>query len=307
MLIIITFYTSIQYIFLAGVPESVSGFAFIFITSLVGFIILLCVFFNELFRVDKTYFFQCLILAIEIFLFNVFLLFGVDGVEVTTVSGIVSSYFIFLPLIEFILYKTKPQLNTILAIVLALFGVYMIIGFDVKSFLNKNIIFLLLADISMALYIITTGEYARNANPAIISMGQLLFVSIFSFISWIIEARIKGVNIVITKEPLFWGSVIFIGFFIRGLYTVIQVYAQRFVSNINVSLVFASEIIMTLFFSNHISEFFGYEYVKSEITVIKCIGVILMIFAICICDSGIFNIIFKRIRTKYDNSASNNS
>ena len=230
LLIIITFYTSIQYVFLAGVPDNVSGFAFIFITSLVGFIILLCVFFNELFRVDKTYISQCFILAIEIFLFNIFLLFGVNGVDVTTVSGVVSSYFIFLPLIEFILYRTKPQINTIIAIVLALFGVYMIIGFNINTFLNANIIFLILADIAMASYIITTGEYARNANPAIISMGQLLFVSFFALISWLIESKIKGTSITLTKEPLFWGSVIFIGFFIRGLYTVIQVYAQRFVS-----------------------------------------------------------------------------
>ena len=49
-LLIITFLGSVQYIFLAGVPESVSHFAFLCITNLVGFLITLAFFFGELFR-----------------------------------------------------------------------------------------------------------------------------------------------------------------------------------------------------------------------------------------------------------------
>ena len=52
-LVIITFFAAIQYVFLSGVPDTVSHFSFLCITNLVGFVITLALFFSELFRVDK--------------------------------------------------------------------------------------------------------------------------------------------------------------------------------------------------------------------------------------------------------------
>lgn len=298
LLVIITFFTSIQYVFLAGVPSSVSDLSFMFITSLIGFIILFLVFFNELFRLDRSHVFQSFVLAIQIFAFNFFLLLGVDGIDTIAVSGIISSYFAFIPIIEFILYKTKPKINVIIAIIISLFGVFTIIGLNPKSFLNIKILFLLLADISISLYIITTGNYARNSNPAILSMGQLFFVTIFAFVGWFIEAKITHRSLSFPREPLFWGSVIFISFFIRGLYTVIQVYAQRYVSAINVSLIFATEIVMTLFLSGTIARYFGYMQDNDLITPTKCLGALMMVLAILICDDNVYALFTKALRKK---------
>ena len=58
-------------------------------------------------------------------------------------------------------------------------------------------------------------------------------------------------------NPEFWGSVLYISFFIRGLYGIIQVYAQRYVSALNTSLIFSTEIIMTMAVSPLLSEFLG--------------------------------------------------
>ena len=298
LLVIITFFTSIQYVFLAGVPDNVSDLSFMFITSLIGFFILLCVFFNELFRLDKSHILQSLILAIEIFSFNFFLLLGVDGVDTTVVSSILSSYFIFIPIIEYILYKSFPKRNTIIAMMISLMGVFMIMGFNINNFLNKNVLFLILADISMAAYVITTGSFAKTSNPAILSMGQLFFVTIFAFIGWQIEMQFKGSSFRFPKEPLFWGSVIFISFFIRGLYTVIQVYAQRYISPINTSLIFASEIVMTLFLSAFISNYFGFRQAIEPVTFIKCVGAFLMVFGILICDNNFYDFLKRKIGIK---------
>ena len=284
--------------FFAGVPDNVSDLSFMFITSLIGFFFFFCVFFNELFRLDKSHILQSLILAIEIFAFNFFLLLAVDDVDTTVVSSILSSYFIFVPIIEYIKYKSIPKPNTMIAIIVSLFGVYMIIGLNAEKFLNANVVFLLLADIAIATYVITTGSFAKNSNPAILSMGQLLFVTIFAFIGWFVEVKLYGQSFRLPKEPLFWGSVIFISFFIRGLYTVIQVYAQRYVSPINTSLIFASEIVMTLFFSPFVSNYFGFRQNMEPISIIKCTGAFLMVLAILICDDNFYSFIKGKISLK---------
>ena len=279
-------------------PDNVSDLSFMFITSLIGFLILFCIFFNELFRLDKSHILQSLILALEIFAFNFFLLLAVNDTDATVVSSILSSYFIFIPIIEYIKYKSVPKVNTIIAIIISLFGVFMIIGLNVDNFLNVNVLFLLLADIAMATYVITTGSFAKSSNPAILSMGQLFFVTIFAFIGWFIETKFNGHSLKLPQEPLFWGSVIFISFFIRGLYTVIQVYAQRYISPINTSLIFASEIVMTLFFSAFVSNYFGFRQVIEPITIKKCIGAFLMVFAILICDDNFYNFFKSKIILK---------
>ena len=47
-LLLITFFASIQYAFLAGVPAEVSQFSFLCVTNLVGFLIMLLFFYREL-------------------------------------------------------------------------------------------------------------------------------------------------------------------------------------------------------------------------------------------------------------------
>ena len=63
-LLIITFFAAIQYAFLAGVPDSVSHFAFLCITNLIGLLLTLMLFFGELFRIDARQVRQSLVLSL---------------------------------------------------------------------------------------------------------------------------------------------------------------------------------------------------------------------------------------------------
>ena len=97
-LVIITFFAAIQYIFLSALPATVSHFAFLCITNLIGFLITLAFFFGELFRLDKKQIVQSMALAGELFVFNVFLLLGSSGVSATVCACVLSAYFVFIPL-----------------------------------------------------------------------------------------------------------------------------------------------------------------------------------------------------------------
>ena len=202
----------------------------------------------------------------------------------TTVSSVISAYFVFIPLLEFIIFKTVPKLNTILAIILALIGIPLIVGLNFGNFQNKEMLFLLIADLIIALNIVTIGSFAKGSNPAILAMGQLFFTAIISFACWYLESKVNHSHMTFPKEPIFWGSVIFISFFIRGLYTVVQTYAQRFVSPVNAALIFSSEIIMTLFLSESVYNFIYKEQYNETITTTKIVGVIFMLCGILVSE-----------------------
>ena len=294
----ITFFSSLQYVFLAGVPSYIPNSSFVCITSLIGFLLLLFIFFNELFRVDKKHILQSVLLASELFLFNYFLLLGSTGFDAVTISCVISAYFIFIPIIEFIIFRHIPKLSKVMSILLVLTGILFIMNWKVGSLLNKKVIYLLIADISMAAYVITTGYFSNRSNPAILSMGQLLFIAIVSFISWNVEVRMRGAKLSIPIEPSFWGSVIFISFFIRGVYTVVQTYAQRFVSALNTSLIFSTEIIITMLTSTAISNFFGLQVSESNLNLNSGIGAALMLLGIFISDPSILELFTFKKRTQ---------
>lgn len=225
---------------------------------------------------------QSFILAIESFIFNVFLILGSKEIDPTTTSCVISSYFLFIPVLEFILYKNLPKINTIIAIILVLIGIPLIIGLKLENFNNKRIFFLILADLTISLNIITIGKFAKGSNPAILSIGQLFFISLFSFIFWFTEAKINHVSMTLPKEPIFWGSAIYMSFFIRGLYTVVQIYAQRYIGPLNAALIFSSEIIMTLLLSGIVYQFVFNESNNEIITITKLLGSVLMLLGILI-------------------------
>ena len=218
--------------------------------------------------------------------------------DAVTISCVISAYFVFIPIIEFMIFKSIPKQSKIISISLVLIGILFIMNWEMKNLCNKNVFYLLVADISMAAYVISTGYFSNRSNPAILSMGQLLFIGIVSFISWNVEVRTKGMNMSLPLEPSFWGSVIFISFFIRCLYTVIQTYAQRFVSALNASLIFSTEIIITMLTSTSISRFFGMRVSESNLNINSGIGAILMLLGIFVSDPSIIQLFTLKKRSQ---------
>ena len=282
-----TFFSAIQYIFLSTVPSTVTHFAFLCITSTIGFILIFLVFINELFRIDKRHIIQSALLSVLTFTYSIFLLLGSHKLDSTTISSVVSSYFIFIPVVELIAFKTKPKKSVIVAILFVMVGIFLIMDLKLERLLNINILFLIVTDIFIAIYIVSTGAFASGSNPAILAMGQLFFTAIISFIFWFADSRIKGYMIALPPEPAFWGSVIYMSIFIRGLYTVIQTYAQRFVTPLNTSLIFSTEVIITLLLTPLISRVFHMQSSDSVLSVTKCIGVVVMLTGIIISDPSI--------------------
>ena len=91
-LIFITFLAAIQYIFLRNVPEDVSTFSFVFITNVMGFLILGLLQFKKLIKIEKKTLKKGLIFAVELTGFNFFVLLGSRNTDAVIVSSDHSSF-----------------------------------------------------------------------------------------------------------------------------------------------------------------------------------------------------------------------
>lgn len=281
-LLIITFFSSIHYVFLAGVPDTVSDFAFLCATNSIGFVILFLFFFGELFRLDVRQVLQSAILSVELMTIYVMTMFGVSGSSSTVTVAVLALYFVFVAAFSALKERKFPDGGTSAGILMVIAGLVLVTQVYEGGQVSPNIIYLVVADIAFALYVITTGYYASSSNPAILSMGQMFFCSIFSFLLWAWEVFFNGGTFALPSQGIFWASVIYVSVFMRGLFTIIQTYAQRYVSPLNTSLIFSTETIMTIAASPILAKFLGTE--PEIITLPKIIGGIVMVMGILIAD-----------------------
>ena len=278
----ITFFGAVQYIFLADIPEDLSSFAFLSITNFLGFLMTLAFFFGELFRLDAHQIIQSIVLSGELVLFNFFMLLGVNGVDPGVTSAVLSSFFVFILIFETVFNHKKPDKFSVISVISVLTGLFFMTNADIESLMNIKILYFVIADVFLAFYVMTVGSYASSSNPSILAMGQMFFCCIFSLILWIAEAVLTNVPFQLPLNREFWVGVIYISFFIRGLYSIIQIYAQRYVSPLNTSLIFSSEIVMTMLVSSILSNLFGLP--SENITLLKLAGSVLIILGIVIME-----------------------
>ncbi len=291
-LIIITFFSASQYAFLAGVPDSVSQFSFLFITGLVGFLITFALFFNELNRIDKKQVLQGFIMAAETLAFNLFLLLG-SNVGATVSSCVISAYFVFIPILSFLMFREKPERHTLIGSAVVVLGLFFMMNADVKGLLNIRILYLLIADVCFALYIITAGHYTSRSNPAVLVMGERFFGCVMALILWAAQSLITKTPMTLPTQPSFWGSVLFIGLFMRGMYSVVQLYAQRYLSPMSTSLIFSSEIIITMAISPVLTLLFGAA--PEAITPLRIVGAVVMVAGILAADGDFMSGLKRRL------------
>ena len=292
-LYIITFFAAVQYAFLSNVPDTVSNFAFLAVTNLIGFLITFAVFFRELNRLDKKQVKQSFVLSLELFAFNVFLLLGSRGMGATVVACVLSSYFAFIVILSFLVFHKAPDKNKVVAIFIVLVGVFFMMDANLMGLMDLHILYLIAADLFFALYLLTAEQYATTSNPSLLAMGQTLFNFFIALACWIGECLFKGNALSLPSDPAFWGSVFFISFFIRGLYGIVQIYAQRYVSPLNVSLIFSTEIIMTMAVSPLLVMLFQVE--PEKITPLRILGALIMLCGILTADSSVTDAIKRRL------------
>ena len=282
----VMFFAAVQYGFLAGVPADLSQFAFLCITNLVGFFMAFAFFFGELFRLDVIQIKQSAILSLELIGFNLFLMMGAQHIAPVVVSSIVSGYFIFILIFEIIFEHKFPDKFSVISVFTVLTGLFLMMNADMASLFNIYILYILLSDICVAVYVMHIGKFASSSNPAILAMGQMFFCFIFSLILWIGEIFFTDVTFSLPTDRDFWVGVIYISFFVRFFDSIIRIYAQKYISPLNTALINSSGLVITLFVSPMISPLFGLE--SEKITLFKMIGSIFIILGIMIMEPGFF-------------------
>lgn len=160
------------------------------------------------------------------------------GLGITTAanSGFITGLFVaFVPFFLILVFKRKPTVMEIMAVVISLLGLWILTG-GLRD-INTGDILTLAAAMTYALHLLFADKYMKTElDPYILSCQQFLTVGLLGLISVIIfdlPLTISSISV--------GGIVIFLAVFPTLLAFVVQLLAQKITSPLKVSLIFALE------------------------------------------------------------------
>ena len=210
-LLFITFLAAIQYVFLRNVPSSVSSFAFVCITNLIGLVILGVLQIKKIVKIKGKTLKKGIILAVELTGMNVFILLGSRHLDAVIISSTVSLYFVFITPILLLLRK-KINFFSSVATVIAILALLLMFGADTdKLFSSVDVVYLIIADIFFASYVVSVSILGEGEDTPQLTFSQMLFSACFAFIGWLVDNAINGKPLVLPTQTSFWNSALFIG------------------------------------------------------------------------------------------------
>ena len=284
-LIFITVLAAIQYVFLRGVPESVSTFSFMFVTNLIGLVILGVAQFKKIKGISRDTLKKGFIFALELMGFNFFTIMGSKGLDAVITSSVLSLYFIFVtPLL--LLLRKKVNFFSSIATVIAIVALLLMLKADTTTlFSSPKILYLIIADIFFAGYVVSVAVMGEGEDSVKLTLSQIAFCIVFSFVGWVVESSMGLTTLSLPKDRSFWLGAIFIGVFIRAVYGLLQISCQQYVSALKASLIFSSEIIITLLTNPLLCRLLDMDYERA--TLFQLIGGLLLIVATLMIDETV--------------------
>ena len=286
-LILITCMAAVQYVFLRNVPDTVSTFSFLFITNVIGLVILVPGYFHKLISLRRGTLFKGAFFALELTGFNVFLLMGSRHLDAVIISSVVSLYFLFITPILLLMGK-KVNFFSGIATVIAIISLLLMFGVDTETLLSSpDIVYLVFADLFFAAYVVSVSVLGADEDSAQLTLSQMLFSAMFGLAGWGIESVLFRQSFSLPVDMRFWISAIFIGIFIRAVYGLVQLSCQKYVSALQASLVFSSEIIITLITNPVLCTLLNIEYTPGNI--FQVYGGLLLIVATLMVDDTVMS------------------
>ncbi|MCE1246945.1 MAG: DMT family transporter [Firmicutes bacterium] len=200
------------------------------------------------------------------------------GLVTTTASksGFITGLFVFfVPLIMFIFFRKIPSLSDIFGVVISLCGLWIMTG-GLRD-VNSGDLYTLVCAVVCAVNILMSDHYMKmGLDPYVMNFQQFMTAGIIGLVA----SHFMGINLVPPSMNSFW----YIGFLVIfpsvSAYTV-QMYAQRTVPPIKVSLIFALEPVF--------AAAFAWTVGGETCTTMSLIGGILIFAGILISQSGLFS------------------
>ena len=223
--------TSLQYI-------SPNGFLTLRFT--LGFLTLLPFFYRRL-RYNRKALVAGFILSLFLFLGYMLQTLGLEYTTSSHSGFITGLYVVFTPLFAYFMLREKISLRGIIAVLLAVLGLFLLS--NISGGINYGDFLTFLCAIAYAIQVVLVTKYSRIYDPSVLTVFELGFVSLFSTGGWISE------GFEIHASPFLIFGVIYTGVLATAVAILAQTHAQKIISPNHAAVVYTMEPVFAGIFS----------------------------------------------------------
>ncbi|WP_304508676.1 DMT family transporter [Anaerotignum sp.] len=261
-----------SYIFMKNIPNSMSTFAYLTITTGIASIILGIVFFKRLMEFNREILLKSFLMAVILCGNLIFERLGVASIPASTASFISSLNIVIVPII-LLFFRKKPSKNNLLGIAFILAGLAFTSGIKLGRSINIGAIYMVISCFFMASYIIAIDIYTKNCNPLLLGVGQMFFTTLIAFLLWAFDDPRTFASIHYTKVLL--ANIFLLAFFAKAYAYIMLMYSQKYANPISVTVIASTEPIVTMVLAILIPSSFGST---ESFTLVKFVGALLIAF-----------------------------
>ena len=222
-----------------------SPFAFLALRFLIGALILVSVFRKELTSVSRDTLQAGFLIGLFVFVGYVTQTVGLKYTTASKSGFITGLYVIFTPILAYAMLKATLPRRLILAVLLALTGLFFLSGIDPRNpNMNYGDFLTLICAIAYAFSVVLISKYTKTHNPSVLATIQAITIWILCTLSWIIIEPFS-----LPASTTAWFAVFFTAAFATSLAFLAQNYAQKYTTATKAAIIFTGEPVFALIFS----------------------------------------------------------
>ncbi len=246
LLFSITLCWAASYIFIKNLPENLSSYAYLTLTCGIAAVIMSVVFAGRLKGLQKKTwirgFFLSAILSVNLLLEKK----GISMLDASNASFLAALTIIIVPVIQLFFHK-KPTANHIAGAVIILAGLCVSSRFSIGGFYHLGTIYMLGGCVSSAVYTIAVDWYAKEEDPLLICIVQMIFTALTGFLLWYRENPATFSGLVYTRELL--SNIFILAFFAKAYAYITLMFSQKYTDAVSVTVIASTEPVVTLVLS----------------------------------------------------------
>lgn len=268
-LLFVVFIWGVTFVMVQNALSFLEPFSFNAVRFFIAFLFLLFPYFLTLHKKSNTCSKEVLIAGIHIgaWLFLGYA-FQTKGLELTTPAktGFITGLsVVMVPVFSLLLLKLKLYRNTVMGVVAATFGLYLMAFVD-RSSLNAGDFLVFLCAISFAMQIITTARYAKTLPALPLTLIQICTVSFLSFVSALLFD--ENYSVVFKAEVMLqtevWTALLVTAALATAFAFFAQTYFQAYTTPTRVALIFSMEPVFAAATS--------YIWINEKLTMASLVG-----------------------------------
>lgn len=246
LLISITLCWASSYIFMKNLPANLSSYAYLALTCGIAALLMTLIFGKQLRKLQKSTWIKGGILSI---ILSASLLTEKKGISLlapSNASFLAALTIVIVPILM-LFFRQKPRKNFVLGAGFIVLGLCFSTGFTIRGFYSAGSFYMLASCICSAVYTIAVDRYAKEEEPLLICIVQMIFSAATGFIFWYAEDPKTFFGIDYTRELL--SNLFILAFFAKAYAYIVLMFSQKYTDAVSVTVIAATEPVITLVLS----------------------------------------------------------